>query len=212
MDTSMNGFSTQSGRERAVQECQEIVTERLSLRPVADAVAPDIFATLDLTVTRYMVPRPAAKIEETRSFIERSQRSKEEGSELVLTVHRRETGEFLGGCGLHACYGPKAPEIGIWLKSAAHGNGFGKEAVLGMMKWAEENLDIEQFIYPVDRNNGPSRRIPESLGGRVIGEAKKISMSNIELDTIVFSLPPLSQGSAQQQGSAKESGAKAQGD
>ena len=190
-------FSTRPGNERAVQDCQEIVTERLSLRPVSETVAPDIFATLDLSVTRFMFPRPAEKIEETLAFIHRSQQSKEGGSELVLSVHQRETGEFLGGCGLHSSYGPKTPELGIWIKAAAHGNGFGKEAVIGMMRWAEEHLDVEHFVYPVDRDNAPSRRIPESLGGEVVEEKKKMSMRNIELDSLVFAVPPLSRAADQ---------------
>ena len=203
MEPRLTAFSTRPWNVRAVRDCREIVTESLSLRPLSEAVAPDNFATLDLSVTRFMLPRPAETIEETLSFIHRSQQSKEDGSELVLSVHQRETGEFLGGCGLHSSYGPKTPELGIWIKTAAHGNGFGKEAVIGMMRWAEENLNVEHFVYPVDRNIGPSRRIPESLGGRVIEETKKLSMSNIELDSLIFAVPLLSRAENQPAGNAR---------
>jgi RimJ/RimL family protein N-acetyltransferase len=136
-----------------------------------------------------MFPQPAERIEETLAFITRSQTSKQAGTELVITIHRRTDGEFLGGGGLHCTETPTTPELGIWLKSAAHGNGFGKEAVVGMMQWAEEHLEIESFIYPVDRRNVPSRKIPESLGGKIIAERNTPTVLGNLLDILVFSVP-----------------------
>ncbi len=184
-------FRTKPGHERSVQECQEICTERLSIRPISYEVAEDVFENLNLSVTRYMFPKPADRIEETQAFIARSQASKEVGAELVVSIHLLESGDFLGGAGLHCSDTPTTPELGIWLKTAAHGQGFGREAVVGLMKWAEENLEVEHFIYPVDRHNTPSRKIPETLGGEVIREQKKQNMLGNELDTLVFAIPPL---------------------
>ena len=36
-----------------------------------------------------------------------------------------------------------------------------------LFNWACEHLEIDYAIYPVDRSNIPSRKIPESLGGRI---------------------------------------------
>ncbi len=167
------------------------------MRPLEEAVAHDVFETFDLSVTRYMVPRPAECIEGMLAFVERCKQTKDAGRELILSIHKREDGEFVGGCGLHLTATPTTPELGIWIKTAAHGNGFGKEAVLGLMDWAEENLELEYFLYPVDRANIPSRRIPESLGAQVIGEKMLPTMGNDELDALVFAIPPRSCRSAE---------------
>lgn len=182
-------LKTKSGRERAVPDCQEIRTPRLSLRPISHELASEIFNSFDPTVARYTVPQPPERIDETVAFITRSQASKQAGSELVVSIHRLGDGEFLGVGGLHCSETPSTPELGIWLKSAAHGNGFGKEAVVGMIQWAEANLDIEYFVYPVDRQNVPSRKIPESLGGKTIAERKTPTMLGNLLDIIVFAIP-----------------------
>lgn len=190
MNLNTSAFQAKVGREGAVQHCSEICTERLSLRPLEEVVARDVFENFDLSVTRYMVPRPAEQIEGIFAFIERCNQTKDAGSELILSIHRREDGEFVGGCGLHLTATPTTPELGIWIKTAAHGNGFGKEAILGLMDWAENNLEVEYFLYPVDRQNVPSRRIPESLGAQIIAEKMLQTMGNDELDALVFAIPP----------------------
>ncbi|MDZ4875470.1 MAG: hypothetical protein CLLPBCKN_004866 [Chroococcidiopsis cubana SAG 39.79] len=63
----------------------------------------------------------------------------------------------------------KTPEFGIWLKTA-HGRKYGLEAIRGIKNWAEQNLDYEYFLYPVNRANIASRKIPETLGGKVVRE------------------------------------------
>ena len=39
----------------------------------------------------------------------------------------------------------------------------GKEAITALKHWADANLRYEYLAHPVDRRNGASRRIPESL-------------------------------------------------
>jgi [ribosomal protein S5]-alanine N-acetyltransferase len=75
----------------------------------------------------------------------------------------------LGCAGLHGML-KKNLEFGIWLKKTAHGYKYGREAITGIKKWAEQNLDYECFLYPVDRANIASRKIPETLGGKVVRE------------------------------------------
>ncbi len=97
--------------------------------------------------------------------------------------------EFLGLCGLHLAAQFPEPELGIWLKKSAHGNGYGLEAIAGIKTWAEAHLAFERMIYPVDRKNRPSRKIAEALGGRIFLEQRVMSMAGIELDEVVYAIP-----------------------
>lgn len=110
------------------------------------------------------------------------------GNNLQLVI-LKPSGEFLGCCGLHGQANPKIPEFGIWLKKDAHGFGYGKEAIHGLYSWATQNLQAEYYIYPVDRNNIASRKIPESLGGVIINEYVDQGLAGNRLDNVVYKVP-----------------------
>ena len=89
----------------------------------------DIFREFTEDVTTYMIPSPAKSIDETRSFIADSINGIEAGYNLQFVIVSKTTEEFLGNCGLHGENKVKTPELGIWLKKAAHGKGYGREAI-----------------------------------------------------------------------------------
>ena len=164
----------------------EIKSERLLLAPITADYAQDIFVEFTPDIARYMIPRPASKIEETLAFISDSVTQRQNGTDLILMMLQPETREFLGICGLHSGNNHKEPALGLWVKQGAHGHGYGKEAIFAVVNWACANLDIQAFIYPVDRANAASRRIPEALGGKIIEEKIAPTMSGGALDEIVF--------------------------
>jgi hypothetical protein len=49
---------------------------------------------------------------------------------------------------------------------------------------------FDYLVYPVDRRNIPSRRIPESMGGEILEEKRVATMRGTELDEIVYRLTP----------------------
>ena len=166
-----------------------IETERLTLQPVTDDYAQDMFKEFTPEVTRYMFPSSPKEISETKGFIAETTKLRSENADLVLVILSQETSEFLGVCGLHARKNPRQPEFGIWLKASAHGNGYGREAITGLYHWALETIEADFFVYPVDKDNAPSRKIPESLGGEIFAEEKKATMSGGELDIVTYKIP-----------------------
>ncbi len=78
--------------------------------------------------------------------------------------------------------------LGIWLKSGAHGNRYGREAINFLVQWTVENVDFDYLRYPVDRANIPSRKIAESLGGTVYEENRVETMSGGILDEVVYKI------------------------
>lgn len=160
-------------------------TERLRLIALNESYAEDIFANFNSEVTKYMFPRPAAKISETLDFVRGQADKNLRGLDIGFAVTKK-GGEFLGCGGLHGVC-RAVPELGIWIKKPAHGNGYGKEAMRGVTFWAAENLPhILGIMYPVDFCNAASRRIPESMGGVIVGKADKLNLSGNTLHLVNY--------------------------
>jgi ribosomal-protein-alanine N-acetyltransferase len=162
----------------------EITTSRLLLLPITMEYKDEIFAEFTEEIATYMYPRPAQIITETEAFIQNSIQQLEDGTNLQVVILAKDSKEFLGCTGLHNL--TQEPQLGIWLKKSAHGNKYGLEAIAALKKWADQNLDYEYIIYPVDRNNIPSRKIPEALGGKIRQYYEKINLSGNVLQTLEY--------------------------
>lgn len=163
-----------------------IESARLRLAPTAEADAKNVFDTFTAEVTRYMFPKPAERIEDTLGFIRESRQATEAGANLQLTISSKATGEFLGCCGLHGHESVRTPELGVWIKLQAHGYGYGREAVLALVGWAVETLEVSGFVYPVDRRNAASRKIPEALGGEVVSTTMTTGQAGNPLELVTY--------------------------
>ncbi|MEM7593608.1 MAG: GNAT family N-acetyltransferase [Cyanobacteria bacterium P01_A01_bin.83] len=166
-----------------------ITGERIRLLIIDSKFEQDIFREFTDEVTKYMIPSPAKNIEETGNFITESRSGIKAGYNLQFVVVSKTTGEFLGNCGLHGENKVKTPELGIWLKKNAHGKGYGREAVRTLVKWSKNNINIDYFVYPVDRRNVASRKIPESLGGKIIEGFQVTTSTGKILDIVVYKIP-----------------------
>ena len=166
-----------------------IVGERIRLVSLSEKFAQDVFQEFTSKVTRYMFPKPPDKLEETLEFIHNCQCGMSAGNDLVLAILLKQTDEFLGCCGLHGEENVRQPELGVWLKIGAHGHGYGREAITTLVKWAKTHIDLDGFVYPVDRKNIASCKIAESLGGKVIDTVQVTSLSGNVLDEIIYKIP-----------------------
>ena len=93
--------------------------------------------------------------------------------------------ECLGVAGLDGADQP-TPELGIWLKEAAHGYGYGTEAVRAVAEWATKTLARDRFLYPAAVENVASRRIAEKLNGEIVGTCR-----NPKYQSVVYEICPL---------------------
>jgi RimJ/RimL family protein N-acetyltransferase len=160
----------------------EIRSRRLVLRPFTAADAKDVFACITPSITRFMAweppPSRAAFAQVWQSWLP----SIIDGSNLYLVVRSTE-GRCLGIVGLHGAQ-TKSPELGIWLREDAHGQGLGREAVSAVVAWASSTLSPEYFEYPVAEQNLASERIAQSLGGVATGRRP-----NPKYTAIVYRVP-----------------------
>lgn len=161
-----------------------IESERLILSPIAEKYAEDIFSVFTHEVTKYMTPKPAEDISETLGFICGSIEQAKLGKEIVFAILKKE-GEFLGCMGVHKL-DTETPELGIWLKIAAHGSYYGREAAAAAAKWAFSAFKIRHLAYLVDKRNHPSRKIAVSLGGKEVRQYDTAGLAGNVMHTIEY--------------------------
>ncbi|MGA7932310.1 MAG: GNAT family N-acetyltransferase [Kovacikia sp.] len=158
---------------------------RLILAPISLEHADTIFQEFTAEITRFMHPKPPQAIDETMQFIRDAIRHQENGTDLTLVILKKGDSEFIGVCGVHQI-NTETPELGIWTKKNAHGYGYGREAIRYLKAWTDENLEYNYLSYPVDKRNIPSRKIPESLGGKVYREYEQLNLSGQLLDLVEY--------------------------
>ena len=82
------------------------------------------------------------------------------------------------------------PGLWVWIKKSSHNNGFGLEAVNGLIEWANKNMKFDHLVYPVDKRNIASRRIPEKNNGKIVKEEKSRGEAGNELDEYEYWIYP----------------------
>lgn len=163
----------------------ELTTERLILRPVTIDDANDMFVHFNAEVTKYMYPKPADNIFETKAYINSCLDKYRKKQEIVFIGRLKETEEFIGCFGLHQM-DTKTPELGVWTKMSSHGNHYGLEGMKAVADYAKKHLDYEYLVYPVDRRNLASRNIPETLGGIIRDTYLEKGLAGNELNIIEY--------------------------
>src|ERR1700749_2527796 len=102
-----------------------IQSARLQLSPFKMADAEEIFACITPAVARFMRWEPPRSFSKYKAHRE-ARLQENDPSVFSFVVRRNDTMECLGIAGLEDADLP-TPELGIWLKEAAHGRGYGLE-------------------------------------------------------------------------------------
>lgn len=143
--------------------------------------ARDVFAGITPAITRWLTWDPPTW-DEYVALAEAGIRANDP-NQFNFVIRRRDTNECLGMTALEHADQP-SPEIGLWLKEAAHGQAFGREVVEALIAWASQTLRKESFTYPVAVENTASRRIAERLGGTIIG-----NLTRPKYEAVVYKIP-----------------------
>lgn len=148
---------------------RRIDTERLTLRcyePTDLAAMSDVITAERDRLAVFMPWARAepitarARAELVTTFI----REFETRENFTFGIFDRETGEYVGGTGMHTRLGPDAFEIGYWIRADREGQGLVSEAVAAQARVALETLEADWVEIRCDPANARSRRVPESLG------------------------------------------------
>ncbi len=162
-----------------------LISERVKLIPISMEYAHDMCQHFTPEVTRYMWSSAPKSQEEVNQYIKSQQHQMKLGEEVAMLIVTKEASEFLGHVCIHQAHS-QTPELGIWLKSGAHGHHYAYEAVNLLKEWAKQNLKYKYLKYPVEKNNLASLKLAERLGGYVGDEYVKISESGNPLDEVEY--------------------------
>lgn len=145
-----------------------LTTARLTIRAYQSADAEALYATVAASrehIARWLPWTPQhTSVEASRALIHTFVERWEQG-ECVYGVFARETGELLGGLGLHL-HESAVPsyEIGSWLAAPAEGHGYITEAATAMVEYVFGELGAWRIEIRCNARNTRSAAVARRLG------------------------------------------------
>lgn len=133
-----------------------IETERLILREYTREDFQALFEIMSDAETMQHYPKPF-DAERTKDWIEWNLQNYQEYGFGLWAVVLKETGEFIGDCGItiQKIDGELLPEIGYHIHKKYWRRGFGSEAAKAARDWAFENTEYDcLYSYMKDTNVG----------------------------------------------------------
>jgi RimJ/RimL family protein N-acetyltransferase len=140
----------------------EIETERLLMRPASAADIEDLVALHEDRLVREVFGAPTrAEIEE---WVGRAEDEWAERGHGRMTLLDRESGAFLGRCGLKWWPEFGEVEVGWVLAPGARGRGLATEAGRACVQWAFRDLDVDYVTAYIAPDNANSIAVARRLG------------------------------------------------
>ena len=155
----------------------EIETDRLRLRPLTKADAPEIVRLVDdFDVARFTatIPHPY-NLDMALDFIAAPEAAADAASKfiddpegaIVLGIFHKADDRLLGCVGLQKT--PEGPELGYWIGRENWRQGFASEAAGRLVKLAFENFALPELIASAVTVNDASHRVLEKIGFSICG-------------------------------------------
>ena len=145
------------------------MTHRLELSPLRGSDAPAMYAyRSDPEVCRYQSFEPAS-LGDVENFISSLQAHDFDtsGTWFQFAIRHQDRGQLIGDLGVHFCADhPRQVEIGITVSPAFQGQGFGTEAVTGILDHLFGSLQKHRVFASVDPRNEPCIRLLKRVGLR----------------------------------------------
>jgi ribosomal-protein-alanine N-acetyltransferase len=153
--------------QRVFANLPELETERLLLRRMrlADAEAMFIYAS-DPEVTRYVLWDTHRSIEDSESFLRFAIEGYEKGDFGGWGVVLKDSGVFIGTCGLDAGYAPEhaRAELGYVLSREHWGKGLMPEAARAVIAFGFGRMELNRIQARCIAENTASARVMEKAG------------------------------------------------
>ena len=158
-----------------------IQSPRLQLSQFQMMDAQEVFGCITPAIAKFMPWEPPS----WREYVTRCKKRVQapEPDKFSFVIRRLDNSECLGMASLEGA-DSVAPQLGLWLKESAQGQGFGGEVVSALVEWGHATLGKGSFLYPVAEQNTASRRIAENLQGEIIG-----NRTNPKYDSVVYRIP-----------------------
>jgi RimJ/RimL family protein N-acetyltransferase len=174
-----------------------VETPRLVLRcwQPSDAEALHAAVLESVAALRPWIPWAADEPRTVAQRVETLRRHRGEldlGQNFLYGVFDPAERTVFGGIGLHARVGPRALEVGYWIRSGSVGQGLAKEAASAMTRIAFEIEEVERLDIHCDPGNGPSASVAARLGFRHEATLRKrfLFPDGTWRDSMIWSLLP----------------------
>ncbi len=138
-----------------------IKTERHTIQPFSAAFLAPYYKEFTAEITKYQYPDSFPDIHTADIVMSNFVKAMERGDMLELVILTHDS-EFLGSMEAFDISG-KTPELGLWLKSSAHGKGYGYEALKGLVDHLNATGQYLYYIYNVDIRNAASIHLAEKF-------------------------------------------------
>ena len=195
----------------------EIESERLRLRRITADDLPFI-ARLHAhpEVATFIGHGKPRTLDESRAWIEKVQQTYEQYQLGQLLVLRKSDGAPIGRCGLafmevdpspedggdpygYFSVGEAPPgrrvvlerELGYTFDRAAWGNGYAREAVATVFRYALDTLKLDRVLSMIHADNERSKKLATHFGARRIGLVRAFGRP-FAFDTYLWPIPPVS--------------------
>lgn len=144
----------------------EFETDRLALAKFSLADAPGFYAlNLDPEVLRYTGDLPFSSVAEAEAFIRHYKNYERDGFGR-WSVFLKETGEYIGFCGLSYRQEVDEVDIGFRFLRRVWGNGYATEAGRACLLRGFQVYSLERIVARAMRENLASHRVIHKLGMR----------------------------------------------
>ncbi|PKF32335.1 GNAT family N-acetyltransferase [Acinetobacter proteolyticus] len=144
----------------------------------------DIYPCVATTLTRYMAWEPAQNFAAQEKIGQQWLIAETDHTDRHFVLRRKQDQAFIGLIGVHRMQ-TATPELGLWIREDCHNQGFAKEAILEVFRWASTHLAAQYFSYPVAVENQPSRKLAEFLGGTVAAHK-----TEKKYEALIYHIPP----------------------
>lgn len=139
-------------------------TVRLFLRPMDEKDVESVFAMRsDADIMRFIRPQQIERSEAGNWIKLISSRWATEKIGFCAVVEKQ-TGQFLGWCGLWRLAETQEVEVGYALGKKFWGKGYAVEASEAFLDYGFNDLKLEEIVAVTDSENKNSRRVMEKLG------------------------------------------------
>lgn len=143
-------------------------TPRLVVRELAEGDAGDLFRIYgDPAVVRWMGDGKPLKYELCAKWIDVSQRNYATKGFGASALTLRETGDFIGLCGIVYAPDRDEPEIVYGFDPHYWGQGFASEVVPPMLRYGINDCRLPRILATIDSKNFGSVRVAEKAGMRL---------------------------------------------
>ena len=140
-----------------------IETKRLLIRKMVECDLDDIYAMRsDADVMRYI--REPQERKEALRWIKLVNSKWDTDSVGICAVSAKETGQFIGWCGLWVLQETDEIEIGYAVAKPHWRKGYAFEAAEGVLEYGFKQLGLPKIVACANPNNRGSRRVMEKLG------------------------------------------------